>query len=47
VLATGLIHLTGVALGLLTRWPAGVQAVRAGGVAVAALGLYFLVPVGA
>ena len=47
VLATGLIHLTGVALGLLTRWPVGAQAVRAGGIAVAALGIYFLVPAGA
>jgi urease accessory protein len=47
VLATGFIHLTGVALGLLGRWPLGAQAVRAGGVAVAALGIWFLVPGGA
>ena len=33
VLATGFIHLTGIAFGLLGRWPAGAQAVRAGGVA--------------
>ena len=47
VLATGFIHLTGVALGLLGRWPAGVQAVRAGGAAVAAAGIWFLLPIGA
>jgi urease accessory protein len=47
VVATGTIHLTGVGLGVLGRWPLGAQAVRAGGVAVAALGVYFLVPIGA
>jgi urease accessory protein len=47
VLATGFIHLTGIALGLLGRWPAGAQAVRAGGAVVAALGVWFLIPGGA
>jgi urease accessory protein len=47
VVATGTTHLTGIGLGFLGRWPAGARAVRAGGVAVAALGVYFLVPAGA
>jgi urease accessory protein len=42
VIATGLLHLSGVALGLLSRWPAGLQAVRVGGGAIACIGLYFL-----
>jgi urease accessory protein len=42
VLATGLLHLSGIALGLLSRWPAGLQAVRIGGGAIACVGLYFL-----
>jgi urease accessory protein len=46
VLATGFIHITGIALGLLGRWPAGAQAVRAGGVLVA-VGIWFLLPGGA
>ena len=33
VIATGLLHLCGIGLGLLTRWPAGITAIRAlGGV---------------
>jgi urease accessory protein len=43
VIATGLLHLSGIALGLLARWPAGLQAVRVGGGAIACIGLYFLV----
>jgi urease accessory protein len=43
VIATGLLHLSGIALGLLARWPAGLQAVRVGGGAMACVGLYFLV----
>jgi urease accessory protein len=43
VIATGLLHLSGIALGLLSRWPAGLQAVRVGGGAIACIGLYFLV----
>jgi urease accessory protein len=42
VIATGLLHLSGIALGLLSRWPAGLQAVRIGGGAIACVGLYFL-----
>jgi urease accessory protein len=43
VIATGLLHLSGIALGLLARWPAGVGAVRVGGGAIACAGIYFLV----
>ena len=42
VIATGLLHLTGIAFGMLTRWPSGQYAVRAGGVVIAAVGLAFL-----
>ena len=42
VIATGLLHLSGIALGLLSRWPVGLQAVRIGGGAIACVGLYFL-----
>jgi urease accessory protein len=42
VIATGLLHLTGIAIGLLVRWPAGSIAVRAGGGVIAAIGLAFL-----
>ena len=42
VIATGLLHLSGIALGLLSRWPAGLQAVRVGGAVIACVGLYFL-----
>lgn len=42
VLATGLLHLAGIAIGLLTRWPSGVIAIRACGVAVALAGCYFI-----
>ncbi len=47
VLATGFIHLAGIGLGVLGRWPTGAQAVRVGGAAVAALGVWFLIPGGA
>lgn len=43
VIATGLLHLAGITFGLLTRWPAGQLVVRAGGGAIAAAGLFFLV----
>ena len=43
VVATGLLHLSGIALGLLARRPAGLRAVRVGGGAIACAGLYFLV----
>jgi urease accessory protein len=42
VLATGLLHLLGIAFGLLVRWPAGRLAVRAGGAAIALVGVAFL-----
>jgi urease accessory protein len=42
VIATGLLHLLGIAIGLLTRWPAGVTAVRFAGSAIAIAGLVFL-----
>lgn len=42
VIATGLLHLSGIALGLLTRWPWGQVVVRAGGGVIACIGFGFL-----
>ncbi len=42
VIATGLLHLAGILLGVLVRWPAGALAVRASGGGIAAVGVYFL-----
>jgi urease accessory protein len=42
VLATGLLHLCGILVGLLIAWPAGARAVRVCGAAIAALGFYYL-----
>ena len=42
VVATGLLHVTGIAFGLLYRWPAGKTAVRALGAGIAVVGGYFL-----
>jgi urease accessory protein len=42
VVATGLLHLAGIALGLLARCPAGRLAVRAAGGAIALAGVAFL-----
>ena len=42
VVATGLLHLCGIAFGLLARWPAGRIAVRAAGGAIALAGAVFL-----
>ncbi len=42
VVVTGLIHLSGIALGLLTRWPWGGVVVRCGGAVIALIGLGFL-----
>lgn len=42
VIATGLLHLSGIAFGLLTRWPPGRVAVRAGGGLIALAGVGFL-----
>ncbi len=43
VVATGALHVAGIALGLLVRWPAGRWAVRASGLLIAVIGLAFLV----
>ena len=43
VLATGLLHLCGIAFGFLVRWPGGKMAVRAGGAVVSLVGAGFLV----
>jgi len=42
VIATGALHLAGIAFGLLARWPAGTLAVRAAGGAIALAGVAFL-----
>jgi urease accessory protein len=42
VIATGLLHAAGIALSLVTRWSQGAKLVRACGVAIAALGVFFL-----
>src|SRR5215813_3798355 len=42
VMATGLLHLCGIAFGLLTHWPAGRIAVRAAGGAISVAGAVFL-----
>jgi urease accessory protein len=42
VMATGLLHLTGIAFGLLVRWPTGRIAVRIAGLAIALAGAVFL-----
>lgn len=42
VISTGLLHLAGIAFGLLTRWPAGTFAVRAGGGVISLVGIGFL-----
>ena len=42
VVATGLLHLSGIAIGTLSRWPAGERLIQGLGVVIAALGCYFL-----
>lgn len=42
VAATGILHLAGIALSLLRRWPPGEWIVRAGGVAISVVGIVFL-----
>ena len=44
VVATGMLHLCGIAIGLLFRWPAGRIVVRTAGLAIAMVGGYFLMP---
>lgn len=43
VIATGLLHLTGIAVGFVTRLPFGTYAVRTAGAVIAAVGMVFLV----
>lgn len=43
VVATGLLHLCGISIGLLLRWPIGDRLIRGMGTAIALLGCYFLV----
>src|SRR5262245_13468457 len=42
VVATGLLHLAGIAFGLLARWPMGKMAVRTAGGVIALAGVLFL-----
>jgi urease accessory protein len=42
VIATGVLHLCGIAFGLLARWPAGRFVVRGAGGAIALAGLVYL-----
>jgi len=42
VVATGLLHLTGIAIGVLARWPRGVIVIRVCGCAVTVAGCYFV-----
>jgi len=41
VIATGLLHLTGILIGVAVKWEVGARAVRACGAAIGCLGLYF------
>jgi urease accessory protein len=40
VIATGLIHLTGIGIGFVVKAPRGLELLRAGGCAIAATGVY-------
>ncbi len=42
VASTGLLHLAGILLGTLYRWPVGIRLVRGTGVLIACVGGYFL-----
>jgi urease accessory protein len=42
VIATGLLHLSGIVFGLLSRWPAGRIVVRGAGVMIALVGVAYL-----
>lgn len=42
VVATGLLHVAGILIGMMVRWPAGLLAVRGCGAVVAAIGAWFL-----
>lgn len=43
VIATGILHMIGIAFGLLVKWPAGRVAVRSAGGAISLAGVAFLV----
>jgi urease accessory protein len=43
VVATGLLHLLGIVIGLLISWPLGERVIRACGVFIAVLGGFFLI----
>ena len=45
VIATGLLHLSGIAFGLLVKWPWGRILVRASGAVIACIGFLFLIGV--
>lgn len=45
VVATGLLHLCGIGIGTLTRWPAGERLIQGLGALIAALGGHFLVQI--
>jgi urease accessory protein len=42
VLSTGLLHITGIALGLMDRWPLGTKALRGMGAGISLAGVYLL-----
>jgi urease accessory protein len=42
VVATGLLHLSGIAFGALSHWSIGRTAVRAAGAVIALIGVYYL-----
>lgn len=44
VIATGFLHVTGILIGLINRWPWGLRSLQAGGAAIAVCGMYFLLP---
>ncbi len=46
VIATGLLHLTGIGFGTITRFAMGAVAVRAGGALIALAGIVFLAEIG-
>lgn len=43
VMATGMLHVAGIAFGALSKWPAGRMAVRAAGGVIAVIGIVYLV----
>jgi len=43
VISTGLLHLTGIMIGLLIRWPIGAVVIRVCGAVISAFGMFFMV----